>query len=405
MLTIALVGKTNVGKTTFFNAATLLDAKVSNYSFTTTEPNIGIAYASDVCVCRELGLRDNPQESSCIDGWRYVPIRLIDIPGLIKDASSGRGLGNKFLSAIGQADALMHVVDASGSVDEEGKITQPGAGNPIQDVLDIELEIEKWMTDIIKENSVLITRESARMPLEEALALAIAGVKVKTSKIKEAISASGLEDRSFEKWSNGDKAQFVRVLLPIAKPTMIVANKMDLYLAEENLEKLYRYFSNGLVTACSAEAELALRRAQRSGLLQYTPGSEKFTVTPGAKLTLEQSKALEYVDQMVMAKWLRTGIQQALNVVVFKLLKMNMIYPVYDEHNFSDKHGNILPHALLLPEGSTPLDLAAEIHTRLVDQYTLAIDAKTGVRLPKDYKLRHRDVVKIMTQPRAVKQQ
>ncbi len=243
------------------------------------------------------------------------------------------------------------------------------------------------------------------MPLEEALALAIAGVKVKTSKIKEAISASGLEDRSFEKWSDRDKAQFVRVLLPIAKPTMIVANKMDLYLAEENLEKLYRYFSNGLVTACSAEAELALRRAQRLGFLQYTPGSEKFTVTPGAKLTLEQSKALEYVDQMVMAKWMRTGIQQALNVVVFKLLKMNMIYPVYDEHNFSDKHGNILPHALLLPEGSTPLDLAAEIHTRLVDQYTLAIDAKTGVRLPKDYKLRHRDVVKIMTQPRAVKQQ
>jgi ribosome-binding ATPase YchF (GTP1/OBG family) len=403
LLTIAIVGKTNVGKTTFFNAATLLDAKISNYAFTTTEPNVGTAYASDICVCRELGVKDNPQQSVCIDGWRYIPIKLIDVPGLIKDAWRGRGLGNKFLSAIGQADALIHVVDASGSIDEEGKITKPGAGNPIQDVLDIETEIEKWVSDIVTDNRQLITREASRLPLEEAMSLAIAGVKAKSPSIKDAIKASGLEGVAFEKWRGEDITHFVRTLLPFAKPTMIVANKMDMYLAEENFEKLSQYFSSSLVTACSAEAELALRRAEKTGLLRYTPGSEKFTVVEGVKLSPEQSRALDYVDQRVMSKWMRTGIQQALNAVVFKLLKMNMVYPVANEHNFSDKHGNVLPHTHLLPDGSTPLDLAGEVHTRLVEQYTLALDAKTGTRLPKDYKLRHRDVVKIMTQPRANK--
>jgi len=403
LLTIAIVGKTNVGKTTFFNAATLLDAKISNYSFTTTEPNIGTAYASDVCVCRELGVKDNPQESTCIDGWRYIPLKLIDVPGLIKDAWKGKGLGNRFLTAIGQADALIHVVDASGSVDEEGKITKPGAGNPLQDILDIETEIEKWLSDIVTDNRQLITRETAHLPLEEAMSLAIAGVKAMPNQIKEAINASGLEEINFEKWKYGDIAKFVRTLLPIAKPTMIVANKMDLFLAEENFERLSEYFSSGLVTACSAEAELVLRRAQKAGLLRYTPGSEKFTLVKGAKMTPEQRRALDYVDQRVMSKWMRTGIQQALNAVVFKLLKMNMVYPVANEHSFSDKHGNVLPHAHLLPDGSTPLNLASEVHTRLVEQYVLAIDAKTGMRLPKDYRLRHRDVVKIMTQPRANK--
>jgi len=403
LLTIAIIGKTNVGKTTFFNAATLMNAKVSNYSFTTTEPNVGIAYASDVCVCQELRLRDNPQESVCIDGWRYVPIRLIDIPGLIKDAWKGRGLGNKFLSAIGQADALIHVVDASGSVDEEGKISKPGSGNPLQDVLDIETEIERWVSDIIQGNKQLITREEARLPLEEAISLAIAGIKAKPSAIGEAIRAAGLEGINFDRWSEVMIDSFARELLPLAKPTMIVANKMDLYLAEENYEKLSQFFSNGLVTACSTEAELVLRRAERAGLLRYTPGSEKFAIVEGAKLTPEQARALEYVDKRVMAKWMRTGIQQALNAVVFKLLKMNMVYPVANESTFSDNHGNVLPHSLLLSDGSTPLDLAREVHTRLVEQYVLALDAKTGLRLPKDYRLRHRDVVKIMTQPRAKK--
>ena len=400
-MTIAIIGKTNVGKTTLFNAATLLNAEISNYPFTTKEANEGTAYVSDACVHQELGVEDDPINSVCIDDWRYVPIRMLDIPGLIKDAWVGRGLGNKFLSNIGQADALIHVVDASGSVDAEGNITQPGSGNPVQDVMDIEYEIERWIAQIIIHNKQLIARETAATTLGEALTKTLSGIKARLPAVSQALRRLELEERPIDRWRQDQTIQFASELLPLIKPTLIMANKMDLHTAEDNIEILMDYYSHGLVAACSAEAELALRRAEKAGLLHYTPGNEKFRIVENAVLTAEQRRALDYVEQRVMAKWLRTGIQQALNTLVFKVLKTNMVYPVADESRYTDTHGNVLPDAYLMPDGATPLDLAGEIHTSLVENYVLAIDARTGMRLPRDYVLRHRDVIKIMTQPRA----
>ena len=401
MLTFAIIGKTNVGKTTLFNAATLLNAEISNYPFTTKDPNIGTAYVCDLCVCRELGVQDNPQNSACIEGWRYIPVRIIDVPGLLKDAWRGRGLGNKFLSAIGQADALIHVVDASGSIDEEGNISSPGNGNPVQDVMDIELEIELWISHIIDRNQQQIIKEIESIGLNEALNKSLTGIKTKPAQISEALKQAELVGKPFKAWSPEDTLEFSHRLLPIIKPTLIMANKMDLNSAAENLEKLTEYYSQALVAACCAEAELALRLADKSGLIRYMPGQETFKILKEDALTLEQRKAIDYIEQKVMYKYMRTGIQLALNTLAFKLLKINMVYPVSDEAHFCDNHGNVLPDVHLMEGSSTPLDLAATVHSRLAEDYILAIDARTGLRLPKNYTLRHRDIVKIMTQKRA----
>ena len=398
MVIIGLIGKTNAGKTTFFNAATLLNAKISNFPFTTKKPNIGTAYTCDICVCKEFDITDNPQNSTCIEGWRYVPIKLIDIPGLIKDAWTGRGLGNQFLNIIGQADALIHVVDASGSIDAEGRITTPGTGNPLQDALDIEKEIEMWIAQIIDNNREAIIREESTSSLTEAITKIVSGIKANPTQVSEALEKSQQKDIPFSKWNMDQVIKFTSALLPIIKPTLILANKMDILTSENNLDILTKYYGRSYVAACSAEAELALRRAEKKGLLEYTPGQELFRIKDNSKLTPKQQGALNYIERRVMAKWIRTGIQQALNIVVFKLLRNNMIYPVSDEIKYMDHHGNILPDVYLLPEGATPVDLARNIHTRLVTDYLLAIDAKTGTRLPKSYNLRHKDVIKIVTQ-------
>ena len=401
MLTIAIIGKTNTGKTTLFNAATLLDAKISNFPFTTKKPNIGTAYVCDICVCKELGVKDNPLNSACIDGWRYVPVKLVDVPGLVKDAWKGRGLGNQFLSAIGQADALIHVVDASGSIDADGKITQPGSGNPVSDAIDIETEIYRWIADIIDRNRESIIHETASSSLADILAKSLSALKVHPSQTIQAIEKAQLKKFTFKKWNLDQTTKFAAFLLPIIKPSIIIANKMDISTSEKYFEILTKYYGRSLVAASSAKAELVLRRAQKKGLLQYTPGQEKFRIKEKAKLTPKQEAALNYIEKRVMGKWFNTGIQQALNTVVFKLLKTNMVYPVSDEQKFTDHHTNVLPDVHLMPDGTTPVDLARSIHTTLAENYILAIDAKTGIRLPRDYNLRHKDVIKIVTRPKA----
>jgi ribosome-binding ATPase YchF (GTP1/OBG family) len=397
MVTIAIVGKTNTGKTTLFNAATLLNAKISNFPFTTKEPNVGTAYASDICVHGELGVKDTPLNSTCINGWRYVPVKIIDVPGLIKDAWTGRGLGNQFLSVIGQADALIHVVDASGSIDSEGKIAQPGTGNPVQDAIDTEMEIYRWIADIVLRNKESIVRDASLTSPGEALAKSLSAVKVFVAGIIQALERSQLNSVPIVDWNLNQAMKFAAFLLPIVKPTLIMANKMDILTSENYLGLLTEYYGRSIVAACSAEAELVLRRAEKAGLVEYTPGQEKFRIKKDAVVSPKQKAALDYVETKVMSKWINTGIQQAINTVVFKLLKYNMVYPVSDEYKYTDHHGNVLPDTYLMPDGSTPVDLARSVHTRLAENYILAIEAKTGIRLPKDYHLRHKDIVKIVT--------
>ena len=397
MLKVGLIGKTNAGKTTFFNAATLLTAEVSTYPFTTKKPNIGQANVKTICVCKELGVKDSPRNSTCIDGSRFIPIELIDLPGLIKGSWEGKGLGTQFLSVASQADALIHIADASGSVDAEGKLTKPGMGNPVADIYDIEEEVVRWFSKSIEKTLRKLKKPSKKSsPVDHLFAQDLAGMKITASHIALALKATDLADKDLTKWSREDVWNFSKSVRGISKPTLIVANKMDIALGEKNYEKLIKEFGQAFVIAASSDAELALRRAEQSGYVEYIPGEEIFKVKDRSKLTSEQRDALTYVEQRVFSKWIRTGVQFALNTCVFKLLGMNVVYPVEDADKFSDRMGNVLPDAFLVPYNASVSDLAAEIHSELARTMIYAVDARTKIRLPTDYKLKDRDVVNIV---------
>jgi ribosome-binding ATPase YchF (GTP1/OBG family) len=395
---IGLIGKTNTGKTTFFNSATLQTAEISTYPFTTKVPNRGIGSAVTLCVCREFKVNDNPKNSRCIDGWRFIPIELIDLPGLIKGAWAGKGLGNQFLSVAAQSDALLHIVDASGSVDAAGRISEPGTGDPLADIGDIEEELVMWYLKLIESNRPRISKLiKSGFELPTAFTDVLRGIGIKEIHVKMALNEAKLEAKDFDNWSDDDTKNFAWILRDISKPTLIVANKMDLPTSAENFKRIQDEYSDMIVVPASAEAELTLRRAEQKGLIKYVPGEERFEILNQAALTDRQKWALNYIRKAVLGEYMRTGVQFAINVAVFKLLRMNSVYPVYDPQKLSDKQGNVLPDVYLLPSGSTVLDLAKEIHTDLAKGLLYAIDARNGLRLPAEYAIKDRDVLSIVS--------
>ncbi|MGQ9719269.1 MAG: redox-regulated ATPase YchF [Nitrososphaerales archaeon] len=401
VIKIGLIGKTNTGKTTFFNSATLQSAEVSTYPFTTKAPNIGIGNAMTLCVHREFKVDDNPKNSACVDGWRFIPIELIDLPGLIKGAWAGKGLGNQFLSVAAQSDALLHIVDASGGVDAEGRITEPGGGDPLADLGDIEEELVMWYLKLIESNRLRISRlMKSGTELPTALVEVLRGIGVKDFHVKMTLSETNLKAENFENWPDDDMKRFAWVLRDISKPTLIVANKMDLPTASENFKRIRDEYSDMIVVPSSAEAELTLRRAEQKGLIKYVPGEERFQILDQRALTDRQKWALSYIRKAVLGEYMRTGVQFAINVAVFKLLKMNTVYPVYDPQKLSDKHGNVLPDVYLMPSGSNVLDLAKEVHSELAKGLIYAIDVRSNLRLPADYTIKDRDVLSIVSTSR-----
>ena len=395
---IGLIGKTNTGKTTFFNSATLSSDEISTYPFTTKKPVTSVGHAITLCVHPEFNVQDNANNSRCNDGWRYIPIELIDLPGLIKDAWKGKGLGNQFLSIAAQSDALLHVVDASGSIDSTGRISEIGSGDPVSDFADIEEELNMWYQKILEGNrerlQKIIKTEKDQI---NALTQLYQGVGVKKSHVKEALKITGLDDKDIANYDIQDSKNFSTCLRKTSKPTLIVANKIDVKGAAKNFESLRERYNDMIVVPASADSELTLRRAEQKGLIKYSPGSEQFDILETNALNQKQKDALDFIKKDIMGEYMRTGVQFAINVTVFKLLKMNSIYPVANPEKLSDKKGRVLPDLILLKDGSTITDLAKEIHSDLIKGVLYAKDLRYNLRIPINYQLRDRDVISLIS--------
>jgi ribosome-binding ATPase YchF (GTP1/OBG family) len=375
----------------------LAAAEIANYPFTTIKPNRGVGYVRTQCVHEEFKVTDNPKNSLCLDGVRLVPVELIDIAGLVPGAWEGRGLGNQFLDELRRADALIHVVDASGGTDCEGKSCKPGEHDPLEDVKFLEREITMWMVSILKKDWARIARTAEQdkkgiaAPLEDRLT----GLGIKRQSVAEAIRKANLNVDKPATWSDEDFYRFVDNLRKISKPMIIVANKIDLPTAEANVEKLKKL--DYIVVPCSAEAELALRRASEKGLVSYKPGDPDFIIKQPEKLSQGQIKALEAIREKVLQKNGSTGVQEAMNMAYFKLLNMITVYPVEDLEHLSDHNGRVLPDTYLVPNGTTAHQFAYVIHTELGENFLYAIDARDKRRIGEDAILKDRDVISIVS--------
>jgi len=397
---VGIIGKTNVGKSTFFSALTLITVRIENRPFVTIEPNIGVGYVRKRCAHVELGLpRCNPKNSLCIEGNRFIPVKLMDVAGLIKGAHKGRGLGNKFMDDLRQADVLLLIVDMAGSTNEEGMPVRPGSYDPAEEIRSIIFEVNEWFFSILKRDWERFARYLDTLPKDEivaAITKRVSGLSIRKEHVALALRKSDLENKKPSTWSVDDLRNFAYKLREVSKPIVIIANKMDIPEAEDNLKRVREEFRDLPIMPVSSIYELALRRASKSGLIKYIPGDRDFKIIDESKLSGKQLRALEMIEEF-MKKYGGTGVQQALDYAIFQVLGMIVVYPVEDQHKFTDHSGNVLPDAYLVKRGTTALELAYMIHTELGKGFLYAILAKGDRRVGSNYELRDGDIIKIVS--------
>jgi ribosome-binding ATPase YchF (GTP1/OBG family) len=393
---IGIVGKANVGKSTFFKALTLADILIANYPFATIDPNKAFAFARIDCVDTEFETQCNPRYGSCVNHQRFLPVEVMDVAGLVPGAHEGKGLGLTFLDNLREADAFIHVVDMAGATNEKGEPIDPGSYDPANDIKFLEVELDMWVWGILKKGweKVARTAQQEKGAVVKALGVQLSGLNIREALVEKVVKQLGLDPMKPLDWSEEDMKNLATQLRKQSKPMVIAANKMDLPSAEEHLKRIREEFPDYMVLPCSGDSELSLKQAHKAGLIHYLSGDAKFEILEGAND--KQREALEFIQKNVLDKYEGTGVQKIVNSVLFDLLKYISVFPG-GVNNLTDKDGNVLPDCFLIPEGSTALDFAFRIHTDIGKGFIRAVDVKKKQTVGKDHQLKHRDVIEIIT--------
>lgn len=392
---IGIVGKPNCGKSTFFKALSMKQVEIANYPFTTINPNEAVGYVTVPCACKRLGVKCDPQNSKCIDGVREVPIKLLDVAGLVPDAHLGKGRGVDFLDDLRQADALIHVIDASGGTNENGEPVPDGSYDSSKDVDFIPREIDAWFYGILKKNWDKFTKqiEHKGKELHKEIAIQFSGLKIDEDMVWQCIEEAGLDHERPGQWNDEQLRSFATLLRHKSKKIIVAANKADKPSSEAKIKSMQTQFKSQMIVPCSADSELALREADSHGMIKYIPGSSSFEVL--ADLNDRQRQALDFIRKNVLEKYGSTGVEKVLQSAVFDLLKMVVVYPVANISKLSDTRGHVLPDAFLVPNGTTLKKFAEKVHSTMADHFIggLNLDKR---KIGADYVLKDGDVVEIL---------
>ena len=418
---IGLVGKPNVGKSTYFSAATLAKVDIANYPFCTIEANVGVAFlaAPQACPCKDLRERlesdgrlepvsqDDPRQGSiceprtgtCVGYTRLVPVFLVDVAGLVPGASEGRGRGNAFLSDLANCDALIQVVDAAGLTDIEG--------NPIAAVDDVEsslkeetafltAELDSWIHSILDDGW---SRGSRRVQAEGERGLTtflherFTGLGANLSHVLQALDGFRNQWGDIDNpwmWPEERVHSLAFYLRQQLFPIHIAANKAD----SAKGTPWDAIQANGMIQPTMADMELALRRADSSGMISYSPGSDTFEIVDESKLNPAQINALSSMKEK-LAQSGGTGVAELLSCVLFDALDHVVVYPVADETAWKDGEGRILPDAFVVPNGIEAKALAYKVHSDLGDGFSKAVDGRTRRVVGSEHECGDNDVIKI----------
>lgn len=389
---IGIVGKPSTGKSTFFMAATSAVVERSPRPFTTIKPNRAVGFVEVECVDKEFGKQCNPRTGYCVDSRRFVPIDLLDVAGLVPGAHEGKGLGNKFLDDLRQADLLIHIVDASGSTNEVGEKVPVGSHDPCNDVRFLEEELDYWIKGILDRNWQKLCKEARLSKNEDAIGEQFTGLGVQKAVVARILKGMGLEEKRLEDWSEEERMRLAKKIRQLGKPIIIAANKVDLSTGYDNYKRIREEFPEYLVVPCSAEAEIALKNAARNGFIEYIPGDGTFAIK--GDLSDQQKAAMDIMKQVV-ERYGGTGVQKCLNAAVFDFLHYIAIFPG-GVGKLTDSEGRVLADCFLMPPGTTALDFAFKLHSDIGKGFIKAIDARTAKAVGKEHPLKHRDVIEIV---------
>jgi ribosome-binding ATPase len=394
---VGVVGKANVGKSTMFNALTLLDVPVAPYPFTTIKANRGVGAVRVPCPHVGRGTPCNPGNSKCVDGTRWVPVSLIDVPGLVPGAHEGKGLGHEFLDELRGASGFLQVADGAGATAPDGVPATPGSFDPAEEVEWLDQELIDWIAEILSRDFARHSKsiELVGGPVEELLQARLTGLSISPAQIASALRETPVDRAHPARWTGAERRELATSLLRASKPRWVAWNKCD-KTTPEKIATLTERIAPVPSVPTSAEAELTLRRAQRAGLVRYSPGASTFeTVDPG-KLSSGQLRALEEIRH-ILKTWGSTGVQNALERLVFDGLHEIVVFPVEDEQRWTDSKDRVLPDAFLVPAGTPVRAFAFRIHTDLGENFLKAIDARTHRALAADHPLEAGAVIRVVT--------